>query len=118
MDDAKWEQAVSVDGKAWGPMFPRSLPMPRESELPGLRLVRSDQDRPELTSVLPLELTAGKEIIVDLRRMSLAYGVLDLEADEASELRIRYALLGDQGKLSEFYGEGTRYTARLDGSSL
>ena len=108
-EDSQWEHATPVDGSAWGTLQPRGIPLPRETELSGMKLLPSDQP---LTNALPLELPAGKEVIVDLGRMAMAYAVVDLEAEEGSVLQMEYALRYVNGKPGETYGVGTTYTAR------
>jgi alpha-L-rhamnosidase len=108
-DDSGWERATIVDGGTWGALQPRSIPLPRETELAGMKLLPSGQ---ALQSALPLELPAGQEVLVDLGRMAMAYAVVELEAEEGSELQIQYALRYVDGKPGETYGVGTTYTAR------
>ena len=74
-----------------------------------MRLLPSGQ---ALTSMLPLELPAGKEVVVDLRRMAMAYAEVELEAEEGSVLQIQYALRYVNGSPGETYGVGTTYTTR------
>ena len=52
-DDATWEPAVTVDGNTWGALHSRSLPLPRETELTGMKLLPSGQP---LKDALPLPL--------------------------------------------------------------
>jgi hypothetical protein len=108
-DDSGWAHATPVDGGAWGTLQPRGTPLPRETELSGMRLLPSGQ---ALTGALPLELPAGKEVVVDLGRMAMAYAAVDLDAEEGSVLQIQYALRYVNGKPGETYGVGTTYTAR------
>jgi len=108
-DHSGWEQARPIDGGAWGTLQPRTIPLPRETELTGLKLLPSGQ---ELKSALPLELSTGHEVVVNLGRMAMAYSVGDLEAEEGSVLQIQYALRYANGKPAETYGVGTSYTAR------
>ncbi len=104
-----WEPAVKVDGGQWGRLQPRGLPLPRETELAGLKLAPSGRS---LESALPLQLSAGQEVVVDLGRMAMAYAIVELEADAGSILQIQYALRFVNGKPAEAYGVGTTYTAR------
>ena len=108
-DDSGWEHATAADGGAWGALQPRGIPLARETELADMRLLPSGQ---ALTSMLPLELPAGKEVVVDLRRMAMAYAEVELEAEEGSVLQIQYALRYVNGSPGETYGVGTTYTAR------
>ncbi len=121
-DDASWAAAVAVDGGTWGKLQPRSLPLPVETELTGLK--RLPEGEP-LLSLLPVELESksnrpwnypggfvGKSFVIDLGRMAMAYASLDLEADAGSVLQLRYALRYQNGQPAETYGVGTTYTAR------
>jgi len=107
--EADWEATVGVDGKKWGTLQPRCIPLPRETVLTELNARPSHQP---LASVLPVELTAGKELLVDVGRMAMAYTTVDLEADAGSVLQLQYALRYINGKAEEPYGVGTTYTAR------
>jgi alpha-L-rhamnosidase len=52
-DDAAWQPAVPVDGRTWGGLQPRSIPLARETELTGMKLLPSGQ---ALEDALPLAL--------------------------------------------------------------
>jgi hypothetical protein len=106
---ADWEPVASVDGGKWGALQPRLLPLSRETELPGLKLLPAGQ---ALAAALPLELAAGQEVLVDLGRMAMAYATVDLEADAGSVLRLQYSLRYVNGHPGETYGGGSTYTAR------
>ena len=108
--ETDWEAAIGVDGKKWGALQPRSIPLARETVLTGLNVLPSRQ---ALASVLPMELTAGKELLVDVGRMAMAYTTVDLEADAGSVLQLEYALRYINGKAEEPYGVGTTYTTRF-----
>lgn len=108
-DDSSWPFATAIDGAQWGRMFPREIPLPKETELNALKLLPSGL---ALSSALPIQLTAGQEILVDFGCMAMAYTVMDLEADAGSKLTLRYALRYQNGKPEEMYGVGNVYTAR------
>jgi alpha-L-rhamnosidase len=108
-DDSSWPHAVSVDGALWGTLVPREIPLPMETELKDLRLLPTGQ---RVADALPVELTEGQEMLVDLGRMALAYTEMELDADEGSRLVMRYALRYRNGRPAEMYGDGNRYTAR------
>lgn len=108
-DESGWESAAAVNAAGWGAFQPRGLPLARETELAGMKLLPSGQ---ALKSALPLELAAGKEVVVDLGRMAMAYAVVELEAEAGSVLQIQYALRYANGSPGETYGVGTTYTAR------
>ena len=110
-DDSAWEPAMAVDGGTWGALQPRSIPLPRETELTELKLLPAGRG---LKAALPLALgTEGQPaIVVDLGRMAMAYAEVELEADAGSVLQMQYALRYVNGKPAETYGVGTTYTAR------
>ena len=107
--ETDWEAAIGVDGKKWGAVQARSIPLARETVLTGLDVLPT---RRSLASVLPMELTAGKELLLDVGRMAMAYTTVDLEADAGSVLQLEYALRYINGKAEEPYGVGTTYTTR------
>lgn len=129
-DDSSWETAVEIDGKAWGRMYPRSIPLLQETELiprtivqetmvaPGddskTNTVRNDSPQ-ALADRLPLAMTKGCEIVLDIGKMAQAYSVLDLEADAGSVLEMQYAVrfLGSNRKpASELNDAANYYIAR------
>jgi hypothetical protein len=108
-DDSSRSFAKKTAGNQWGMMYPREIPLPTETELTILKELPSGRF---LSDVLPLELTAGQEILVDFGQMAMAYTSMDLNADEGSQLKMKYALRYANGKPSEMYGGGNTYTAR------
>jgi alpha-L-rhamnosidase len=108
-DDSGWPFASPVDGNLWGTMVERDIPLARETELTGLRRLPSGE---LLNNELPIELDAGQEILIDFGRMAMAYTVMELDAEEGSEITMRYALRYKDGKPSEMFGVGNRYIAR------
>ena len=108
-DDSSWQLTKEIDGNQWGKMYSCELPLQKETELKELRLLPSVEP---LTSKLPIELIAGQEILVDFGTMAMAYTSMDLDADEGSQLTMKYALRYKNGKPGEMYGGGNKYTAR------
>ncbi|NWJ51456.1 MAG: hypothetical protein HXX14_11390 [Bacteroidetes bacterium] len=108
-DDSEWPFAKLIDGRQWGKMYPREIPLLKETELKGLKLLPSRQT---LNAALPIELSAGKEVLIDLGRMAMAYTMMELDADQGSELSMKYALRYENGKPTEMYGVGNTYLAR------
>ncbi len=108
-DDSAWPFAMPVNGQQWGKMFPRALPLARETELSALRLLPSGK---LLNASLPIELNAGDTILVDFGRMAMAYTAMELDCSEGSNLTMKYALRYKNGQPGEMYGDGNRYTAR------
>ncbi len=99
-DDAAWEKAAIVDGKQWGPLRARRIPLLRETEVKPLCMVQKQlvagapenlADKPELSKLLPLELAAGSQIVIDAGRFVQAYSEIEMEADAGSSLEISYA---------------------------
>jgi len=56
-DDSSWQAAAVVDGKTWGQMHARSIPLPVETELVDIRL--KPDDKP-FAGLLPIELKTGE----------------------------------------------------------
>ena len=108
-DDSGWEKAAPFAATSWGALQPRAIPLLRETELTGMKLLPSGQ---AFAAAMPIELAAGKEVVLDLGRMAMAYAIVDLEAEEGSVLQIQYALRYVNGQPGETYGVGTTYTAR------
>jgi hypothetical protein len=108
-NDASWETASTVSGDQWGTLFPRELPLAKETVLTNTALLPSAQ---KLGDAMPISLSAGQQILVDLGQMSLAYAALDLTASAGSVLQITYYLRLANGVPSETYGVGTTYTTR------
>ena len=52
-DDSSWKPAASIDGNAWGKMHARSIPLPVETELTGIRIM---SDGKPIKDLLPIEL--------------------------------------------------------------
>jgi len=106
-DHSNWSFAKAIDGNLWGRMYPREIALPREQVLTGLRLLLSGD---ALHKAMPLELTAGQEIVVDFGKMAMAYTAMTLDADADSKLSMKYALRYKDGKPMEMYGAGNSYT--------
>jgi hypothetical protein len=114
-DDSAWQMAKVIDGNQWGKMFPCEIPLRKETELKGLKLLPSGEP---LNTKLPVELTAGQEMLVDFGTMAMAYTSMDLDAEEGSQLNMKYALRYKNGKPAEMYGEGNKYIARAGHQSF
>ena len=72
-DDGTWEPAVTVDGNTWGGLQPRSLPLPRETELTGMKLLPYGQP---LKDALPLPLGKAGSAQTALEPDLLADGLI------------------------------------------
>ena len=108
-NDSGWLFAKSTGGNKWGTMYPREIPLTKETELKNLRLLPSGKP---LSEALPIELNAGQEILIDLCQMSMAYTSMDLDGEAGSRITMKYALRYKNGKPAEMYGNGNHYTAR------
>ena len=108
-DDSSWPFAKITDGTKWGAMYPREIPLAKETELKKLRLLPSGK---LLSAALPIELDAGEEILVDFGQMAMAYTSMKLVGKEGSRITMKYALRYKNGRPAEMYGDGNLYTAR------
>jgi len=107
-DDSSWSYASPVDGNQWGKMYPREIPFAAETELKHITLLPLKK---ALNELLPIELAAGEELLLDLGQMAMSYAEMDLDADSGSQLTMKYALRYKNGKPEEMYGAGNSYTA-------
>jgi hypothetical protein len=99
-DDSAWEKAVPIDGRQWGPLRARHIPLLRETEVRPLRVVQRQMgsktpenlaDKPPLEKLLPMELAAGDQAVIDAGRFVQAYCEIDMTADEGSRIDVAYA---------------------------
>jgi alpha-L-rhamnosidase len=111
-DDSAWDMAEPVNGSAWGPLFPRAMPLTTEAPLDAADLLLMPAGSP-LGAVLPLTLSAGQSIVVNLGRMAMVYANLSLYAPAAGAvLSLDYALRYVDGSPRETYGAGSVLTTR------
>ena len=108
-NDSAWETATNVDGTQWGALTARTIPMAVETVLTNVTLVPSGQN---LSAALPITLSSGQSITINLGKMSLAYANISMTASSGSVLQISYYLRLVNGSPGESYGVGTTYTAR------
>jgi hypothetical protein len=122
-DDSAWEKAAPVGGKQWGALRARSIPLLRETDVQPLRVVQRQTglavpqnlaDKPDLRTFLPIELTAGSQLVLDAGRFVQAYTVIDVDADEGSQLELQYAqtFFSSGNKPAGQGVPASRYTAR------
>ena len=101
-DDSDWRRAKPVNGKTWGQLTPRAIPLLKETAVP----------LPEaFAETLPTALEAGKPLAVNVGRMTQGYVVADFEAEAGTVLEMEGALGLQNGQLQENYGMG-RYVAK------
>ena len=117
-DDSHWEKPVQVDGGQWGPLGIRTVPLLRETEIKPLALIEraGKAVQQPLADALPIEMKLGKPLIVDVGQYVQAYSILDLDAQDGSELEIEYAqrfLDTDRKPDGRSYGHINRYIARV-----
>lgn len=123
-DDSGWEKAAAIDGQQWGPLRARRIPLLRETEVQPLSVVQRQMgsaapenpaDKPELEKLLPIELAAGSQVVVDAGRFVQAYATIDMDADEGSQLELQFAQsffsTGNKPDGAQWIGT-SRYTAR------
>ena len=122
-DDSAWEKAVPVDGRQWGPLRARHIPLLRETEVRPLRVVQRQTgsqtpenlaDKPPLEKLLPMELAAGNHLVIDAGRFVQAYCEIDMAADEGSRIDMVYAqaFFSSGNKPDGMSCDGSHYTAR------
>lgn len=117
-DDSAWGVAAPVDGSAWGSLFARAMPLAVEAPLPLASLSVMPAGTP-LADSLPLSLTAGQQVVVDLGRMAMVYADLQLVALAAGAvLNLDYALRFVDGTPRETYGAGSTLTTRAGAQRL
>ena len=114
-NDAAWPYAKAIDGNLWGRMYPREIPLPKETELKEIKILPSGD---LLSKVLPVELSNGQEMLIDFGKMAMAYTSMELEAEEGSRLTMKYALRYKNGKPAEMYGAGNIVTTRAGSQSF
>ncbi len=114
-NDESWPYAKAIDGNLWGKMYPREIPLPKETELEKIRILPSGD---LLSKVLPVRLSSGQEMLVDFGKMAMAYTSMELEAEEGSRLTMKYALRYKNGKPAEMYGAGNMVTTRAGSQSI
>ncbi|MBN1343949.1 MAG: alpha-L-rhamnosidase N-terminal domain-containing protein [Phycisphaerae bacterium] len=105
-DDAHWPTALPLCPYGQGAWVRNVTNYPT----PGI----SDPTAKPLAEVLPLELPAGHEIVIDAGVMDQAYSVLDFDADDGTELEVLYAprYLDTGRKPSDVWSQRCLYTAR------
>ena len=78
----------------------RRIPLLHETEVRPLRVVQRQTgsktpanlaDKPPLENILPMELAAGDQIVIDAGRFVQAYCEIEMTADEGSQIDIAYA---------------------------
>lgn len=102
-DASRWKPARPVDGKLWGPIRPRFMPLLRETPVSA----RPVGDRP-----MPVTLTAGEEVTLDAGKMVQAYLLMEFDAAEGAELEFEVGERFHSGGIQDTYGAKTQYRAR------
>jgi hypothetical protein len=123
-DSSSWEKAIEVDGKQWGALRARKIPLLRETEIQPLHVVQQQTGAaaPEtlvhhyaLAERLPADLGPGDFLVLDAGRFFQAYCVIDGEADAGSRLEVSYADTffsnGNQPRVPKWIGVSS-YIAR------
>ncbi len=111
INDSAWERAVFISGRQWGLLRARSIPRLREIAVEPLYLAEATP-RP-LAETLPIALTAGRQLVIDVGRFVQAYTVLEFEAEEGSQIETEHAqrFYQTNHKPAESYGRVNCYTA-------
>ena len=91
-DDQSWAKAVKIDGKMWGPLKPRAIPLLAETDMGNGTILQMthdgnvDKSVKPLPANLPLTIKANTEVIIDVGKLSLTYWQLDFDADENARI--------------------------------
>ncbi len=94
-NDSAWPKTVRIDGRQWGPLRRRQIPLLRETEVGPLTAIQCTlaETTPKLPAPLsklcPVSLSAGQELVLDAGRFFQAYALLDFDADEGTELELK-----------------------------
>ena len=106
-NDTLWEGSVQVNGSSWGVFMPRAIPLPVEAPLPQSMVMPNNSPL-----LLPLTLSAGTSIVLNLTQMAMVYSLVQLgvATQPGSEMHIEFALRYKGGAPGETYGVGTTYT--------
>jgi len=97
---SSWEKAVEVDGKQWGALRAREIPLLRETEIQALHVVQRQTGtaspetlakNPLLNELLPADLFPSNYLVIAADRFFQAYGIIDMEAEAGSRLEVSYA---------------------------
>ena len=115
-DDSAWELSVKIDGKKWGPLQPRSIPLLSETNMSWKSLNKSG---------LPVILNSGQAYIIKSDQMIQGYPVISLNAskkifpflEEGAVIRFEFGYTGDSTKVSDTYGASSFYITR-EGSQV
>ena len=111
-DDSSWGLASPVNGSSWGALYPRAMPLAVETSLPLDSLTIMPEGTP-LASALPLTLSAGQSVVINMGKMAMVYADIVLTSPAAgSTLSLDYALRYVDGAPRETYGAGSSLTTR------
>jgi len=105
--DTNWQPAVPADGKLWGSLTARRIPLLREKEV----AVHFTND-----AKLPVKLTAGQKLEFATDRIVQAYPVIELDAEAGTELAfkpfgVRYFAKGGAQKYMTIDARGLTHGA-------
>lgn len=114
-DDAQWESASPVPGNLWGPMRPRAIPLLTETPITPASIIRmpgKEAGEPlPFAGACPMTLREGEELLLGLAASTLAYDLIDLEAEAGAAIEVSHGQGCVDGRLDETYG-ANRYVAR------
>jgi alpha-L-rhamnosidase len=99
-DDSSWPTAVPVSGSKWGRLYPRSIPLLKETAV-----------TPQMAD-LPADLKVGNSLVLDLGKAYQVYSLLELEADAGSEIVVQHGLKESSNKerISRYVARDGRQT--------
>jgi len=117
-DDQAWAKAVKIDGKMWGPLKPRAIPLLAETDMGNGTILQIthdgnvDKSVKPLPANLPLTIKANTEVVIDVGKLSLTYWQLDFDADENARIVFKPCQDFIDGKTIINYNCNNIYEAR------
>jgi alpha-L-rhamnosidase len=87
-NDAAWKNAVKIDGRQWGALSARRIPLLKETAL-DVKLNKQE---------MPVTISAGQQATFALDRLVQAYTVIDFDADANSTFELSYAKISCKAK--------------------
>jgi alpha-L-rhamnosidase len=87
--DDGWKSAAKMDGRQWGPLSARRIPLLRATPV---------EIKLNNNQYFPVTLSAGQEVSFTLNRLVQAYTVIDFDADAGSIFELPYAGISYKAK--------------------
>ena len=102
-DDSQWRTAQKTDGTLWGPIRPRTMALLSQTPVPA---------KPVAPENYPVSLPAGKTVVFQAEKMIQGHLVVELDAEEGSQIAIEPALRFNGTNVGETYEFKTLYITK------